>query len=96
MRNALLQLIICLSTDQGYLTGILKYKLQDEFEKVVQRFTDTLPVIRAAVNKNQNVSCRLSDLASDLKISIQGAHNDIYDCKMLQQVLIKLNVTSSR
>lgn len=74
---------------------ICKYSLIDEFSDVICGFIDTLEIIRNTTNRRGRGACTISGLSSMLKVNCSRAHNAIYDCDILSQILYKLNITSA-
>ena len=66
--------------------------LTEDFKAAVLGFVDTLAVIRS---KNNGQSCSLTALATANMISINGAHNAINDCKMLSEILRKMDISDA-
>lgn len=67
--------------------------LVDEFSEVVSGFVDTLKVIRKITSRKGKGACSISGLCIFYNISNAGAHNAVYDCKILSKILYKANVT---
>lgn len=62
--------------------------LLQPFEDIISGFVDTLPLFKKFVPKKK--SYKLSTLTQDhLNISIENAHNAIFDVDMLEQLTIK-------
>lgn len=68
---------------------IENYSMTEDFKSTILGFVDTLEIIRS---KNKGKSSSIAPLASANEISINGAHNAIEDCKILENILHKMNI----
>ncbi|XP_043286870.1 uncharacterized protein [Venturia canescens] len=73
--------------------AIMKSMLNDDFQKVVGGFVDTLTVIRRLTGRKRKGECTIAGLAEWQNISAIGAHNAENDVNILARILHSLNIT---
>ena len=78
------------------LTAIEKTFLLNHFKTVVQGFVDTLPLIKEITKLTKKGDNKLENLANLYNIPTMNAHNAISDCIMLEQVIVKLDISSQK
>ncbi|XP_043485174.1 uncharacterized protein LOC122513013 [Leptopilina heterotoma] len=79
-----------LNVDGPRLMRVIEnYSMTEDFKSTIVGFVDTLEIIRC---KNKGNSSSIASLASVNEISINGAHNAIEDCKILENILHKMNI----
>ncbi|XP_066589564.1 uncharacterized protein [Prorops nasuta] len=75
------------------IVAINKVFMTNQYESIIEGFTDTLPIIKKvnkAKGKGQN---KLENLALNLQINAQDAHNAKADVRILHEVLLKLQIS---
>ena len=65
------------------------------FKSAINGFCDILPIIKKIRKTNEKGKNTLTSLAQTLDIATDGAHNALVDVQMLEQVVIKLNISES-
>ncbi|XP_026667340.1 uncharacterized protein LOC113464012 [Ceratina calcarata] len=78
------------------LIAIEKTYLVEHFKAVVEGFCDTLPVIKNCTKLKGKGENKLEFLANKLGIPNNNAHNAINDVLILEQVIIKLDISNQK
>ena len=76
------------------LGAIQKMFLLNHFQTIVYGFADTLPLIKKATGLTKKEDNKLENLATTYAIPTINAYNAINDVIMLEQVMIKLGISS--
>ena len=95
-RKCILTAHNCKFDQSRLMRSIEQLFMMEQFESIIEGFSDTLPIIRKCTGRKGKGSNKLGSIADDLQISTDQAHNAIYDVEMLDQVLCKLNITSQQ
>lgn len=72
--------------------ALVRCSLISEFSNVILGFTDSLLVLQTIRGRTGINSIKY--LTEEFSICATGAHNAIYDCKILHEILIECNVTA--
>lgn len=78
------------------MKAIEKVFMKEHFRAIIKGFCDTLPIIRKTTGNKGKGTNKLENLAINLQIDSTNAHDAIADVKMLEQVLIKLNISNDK
>ncbi|XP_066596284.1 uncharacterized protein [Prorops nasuta] len=70
--------------------------MKEHFKAIIEGFCDTLPIIRKTTGNKGKGSNKLQNLAINMQIDNANAHDAIADVTMLEQVLIKLNISNDK
>ncbi|XP_011302229.1 uncharacterized protein [Fopius arisanus] len=75
------------------LRGIANVGMCEELGRIIEGFSDTLPIIRLVRGKKGRGENTLSQLAKLLEINTDGTHNAIQDVRMLERVTGTLEIS---
>ncbi|KAK0169186.1 hypothetical protein PV327_011725, partial [Microctonus hyperodae] len=82
--------------DYPRLMGALdKCFLKEHFRAIILGYSDSLPVIKKNTGKTKKGENKLENIARELQINGDKAHDALYDVIMLDKVLKKLNITTN-
>lgn len=76
--------------------AIEKTYLDKYFQSIVYGFSDTLPIIRSVTGVKTAGSNTLENLANNLKIQGFQAHDAVGDVAMLEQIVLKLEISETQ
>lgn len=76
------------------INALDKCFLKQHFHSIILGFCDSLPVIKKKTGKTKKGDNKLENIARELEINNDKAHDALYDVVMLGEVLKKLNITS--
>ena len=66
----------------------------EHFKSVVEGFSDTLPIISKQTGNKGKGQNKLETLATNFQLNTDQVHNAIFDVILLEQVILKLNISS--